>query len=253
MRQLGSILFALPLILALPAAPFAPIQQEVAPDSAFAGVPAQQAAEPILPDPTVPITLDPSIEGSLRNALVKLAASAGVSLFVSPGAEQLLGSGASFLQQGVEVPASEAWSFVESLMVENGLMLCVHRNQVPRLVSVHPVVSSSNALVRPSTYVSDGEGLAELAKHPALLTTMVVTTDNLDVRNLVNSMRGLVSDSRTLTMLSAGDTGSLILAGNGLVVLQTARAIREIDEASGAQRARWDTERQGAEEQAASE
>lgn len=234
MRALTPLLFALPPLLALPG----PRQEAHAPTPVE-----PTTTEALLPEPEGSVRIDPSIDGSLRSALGQVAASAGVNLALSPGTEELLNSGASLLQAPVVVPASEAWSFIESLMAECGLVISLHRTNAPRLISVHRAAGDRDGALQPVPTVLEAGELEQFENHPALYVTAVVPTQNVDPRNLANSMRGLAVDSRLFAMLPAGDSSSVILTGSVSSVRHMASTVELVDSAAGEQRARWDAER----------
>lgn len=76
------------------------------------------------------------------------------------------------------------------------------------------------------------EQLEDFADQPATLITTVVTLDNVDVRQLATSLRPLMPDQSTQSMLNAGNTNSLVLTGFGSNIVHLARLLRIVDDAS---------------------
>ncbi|HED65505.1 MAG TPA: hypothetical protein ENJ09_08105 [Planctomycetes bacterium] len=75
------------------------------------------------------------------------------------------------------------------------------------------------------------DALDDYADQPATLITTVLTLPNLDVRQLSTSLRALLTDTNTQTLLPAGQH-SLILQGFGTYIASLARLLLIVDERS---------------------
>ena len=128
-----------------------------------------------------------------------------------------------------------------ALLKENDLAMVLRRETEPRLLSIQaPRVGAQRTTLKQGALFVDREGLDELAKHPALLVTASVVLSNLDARNVVNSLRGLMTDNASQAMLPAGDSNSIILIGSGTHILSLVRMLEDIDRRAGEARAARD-------------
>ena len=87
--------------------------------------------------------------------------------------------------------------------------------------------AGSQNIKQRSKYVLPEE-LDEYADQPATLITTVLNLPNIDVRQLSTSLRGLLTDTNTQTLLAAGDH-SVILQGFGSYIASLARLLLIVD------------------------
>ncbi len=83
--------------------------------------------------------------------------------------------------------------------------------------------------IKQASLFVDREDLDEQAKHPALLITTTVEMPHSVARNVVNSLRGLMTDNATQGMLTVGDTKSIVLTGFGANILDIVEMLEDID------------------------
>ncbi len=117
------------------------------------------------------------------------------------------------LGRSVSIPKAKVQSFFEGLLVENRFALeIVHADQ-PRLLRVSSFSTRSDSALRArARFVPSGE-VAAWASHPAMVITTTLHLPNVDVRQLSNSVRMLVTDPNTQAILSVGNTNSIMLTG----------------------------------------
>lgn len=130
--------------------------------------------------------------------------------------------------ESFEIPADARWSFVESLIAEEGGALEIVREEAPRLVAIH--MGEDHSALR--TRLVDSDDLEHYANHPALQIATVVQLSNSDVRHLANSMRP-VSSFWQVTMAPAANSDAIVLTGAASSVVESARLLKAIDHTSG--------------------
>ena len=121
-------------------------------------------------------------------------------------------------------------SVVESILTENDFVLAVKRTRAPRLVSVSSLNSSRRHNVRTNALYVPSEQLSDWRDHPAYLIHTVITLDSLDVRALATSVRPMIPDANTQSVLPIGNSNSLILTGLAHQVVQMADILKRADE-----------------------
>lgn len=133
------------------------------------------------------------------------------------------------------IPKSDFYSFFQIIMFINDFA-CIEVGPSPLSVIVVQPIGGAGG--RPNTSIRQGaiyvppNELDEYANQPAILITTVLTLPNLDVRNLSNSLRAMLTDTSTEQMLPAGNSDSLVLTGFGSNVWQKAQLLQLIDRES---------------------
>lgn len=215
--------------------------------SASAARPAQLAPAPSVsqassdpfPTPTSGLKLQiaPGEEMSLDKLLDEFSRVTGQSLLISKDSCSALRSVPTGLNRSVDVPASEVYPFVESVLVHNQYVLQVLSDHEPRLLGVQSIAQSRNnnrSLSDLARYVPVSD-IGLYARHPAVLVTTMVELPSTDVRTISNSLRSLLSDAVTQQIIAVGSTNSLVLGGSGTSVANLVTVLRECD--AGAKRA----------------
>ena len=91
-----------------------------------------------------------------------------------------------------------------------------------------------NTVRKRAVFVTADE-LEAWAAHPAVLIQTIVSLPHVDVRQLSNSLRTLITDANTQQMLPAGNTSSMILVGFADQVAHMATMLRKANEAARVQ------------------
>lgn len=222
--------FAFALLLAIPLACAGPEPVVGTRASVAADLQPRSAPAELLPQPAAALSIDPGERDFLAAALRELAASSGVGLVVPFDGQAALRDASDGLAEATEVAPDVAWSVVQSLLLENGLFLVLHRSEEPALVSVAGFAPGrvGGGLKQRAHWVEPDQ-LEVLEQHPALLVTTVVHLSSLDARQVTNSLRGMLTDIRSQSMLPVGSSRSIVLTGPAHHVLNQVRVIREAE------------------------
>jgi hypothetical protein len=229
-QRLLALAFVLPMSLAC--------------QSAYA---ANGAADPeappagLLPPAKGPIELkvENGVGPKLSGALRQLSAATGVHFTADESVQLALDSVACGVLTSVSVPASQAWVWVESLLQHGGFVLSILSAEEPHLVAVHAQVPQGRHAPAIQDHFVPASRIEVLAEHPALMVSTTLELPNTDVRQLGNSLRGLISDpTARQNVVPVGNTNSVILTGTGQSVLQLVTVLREVEAAEAAAAAR---------------
>ena len=125
----------------------------------------------------------------------------------------------------VRLPQGSLWPTVQLLLRERGFSIALLSDQAPTLYAVY------SAQDRPQfrTYLDVSENELEAYRaQPALLIRTVVSTANVDPRQLSNSMRALMTEL-SMNLLPTGSSECVIVSGCAADVIAMASLIREVD------------------------
>lgn len=215
--------------LALPATRLAPTapQPVIEPASAQADDANPLAIFPI-PSADLEISIGGDATPSLADVLMQFEDICGHNLHVSTGTLQELRDVTTGLSRSVTVPRQEVYSYVSALLSSSGFVMAETRAVEPRLLSIWSLNSHERGLVRAQARAVDVDEIARYERHPALLVETVLHVENIDARQVTNSMRATVTDTniQVITPISAH---SLLLTGTGPEVADWIRLIRSAD------------------------
>ena len=165
---------------------------------------------------------------------VKLCQEAtGRNFTPGPGTDDLLSQANVVMFGPKRIPKEDFYQFFQIQMFINDFV-CVEVG--PPHISLILIQSlqggprSTTNIKQRSTYVLP-EDLPDYEDQPATLITTVITLKNIDTRQLTTSLRGLLTDTNTQTLLSAGDR-SVILQGFGSYIASLAQLLKIVDEES---------------------
>ena len=125
------------------------------------------------------------------------------------------------------IPPEEVYAFLESLLFFNGFVTARLKAGTRPLLGIYLIRESALA---PRLPVDEDE-LGRFASHPAFLIQTVVQLEHLDVRQLSTSLRGIIRDTNTQTLLALGDHG-VALQGTGQWVADITAVMRACNEQS---------------------
>lgn len=151
------------------------------------------------------------------------------------GTRNFLESTPTGLTRSVVVPKGQVQSFFEGLLAQNSFVLTVINPTEPRLLGITSLQTGQRGALRSQAFFVPAEAIAGWADNPASLVTTVVHMRNTDVRQLSNSMRVLLTDQNTQTMMAAGNTNSMIITGMGTQVAYIVEMMRQVDAAAAEQ------------------
>jgi len=133
------------------------------------------------------------------------------------------------LDRPTTVPAADVQSFFESVLIASDFVLTIERAEAPRLVQLHSLLTASRNNIRAKAQQVPAKEIELLRRHPAMLFTTVVDLPNLDVRQVSNSLRTMITDANTMQMLPAGNLTSMVLTGFGPQVADLIEHLHLID------------------------
>lgn len=130
-----------------------------------------------------------------------------------------------------EIPKEDFYAFFQILMIINEYVTTRIGPDHLSVVVVQSLKSPARTTMRQDAVYVDPEQIETYADQPATLITTVLNLPNTDVRTLSNSLRPLIVDPNTLTILPVGNN-NLILQGFGSQIAALARMMYLVDEAS---------------------
>ncbi len=146
-------------------------------------------------------------------------------------AQQLRGE--KILVHGTQrIPKEDFYAYFQILMFINEFVCVEVGPPHISLVLIQGLQGGTRAgtLKQKSIYVLP-QDLQDYIDQPATLITTVLTLPNIDVRQLATSLRGLLTDTNTQTLIAAGDH-SVILQGFGSHIASLAQLLDIVDQAS---------------------
>ncbi len=180
--------------------------------------------------------LEISIDGAenaptLRDIATQYAELTGLNLIFDERTASMLGSNSGGLQASVSVPQIEVQTFFEQLLAANEFFLQTVRDEEPRVVRIVPLDRIHSGFL-PRSRIIDESLVEHYGKHAATLVTTTVHLPRADVRQLANSMRAMMTETRSQAVVPADSSGSLVLTGFGGSLADLVKILREIDAAS---------------------
>jgi len=181
------------------------------------------------PLPTEGLSIPAPQEGgpSLLSLLGDFSRATGQNLHASDETRARLRETSIGLMWGVDVPPSEVYSFVESLLWESGFVLFDERDTVPRMLAIKWLRGGERERVRQGCVTVPAANIEAYKRHPALMIQTVVEVPDVDHQKLSNVLRVLVTDNYTQQV--AVVDGSVILVGPGRQVAHMAEMLRSVN------------------------
>lgn len=199
---------------------------------ALAPVRSVPAAHLPLPPASAPLQFEPGTsEIRLDELLLRLAHLTGQELAMTAQTQQVLQQTKEPLETSGPVPAAEVYTFVEGLLVRQGILIAPVTGGTRPILGVQAVERGRDGPLD-ALYVSTDD-LLELEAHPALLVRMFMDMKNVDTRQVQTQLRQLLVDnSGTSQIVPVGERG-LILQGRGRDIAGLVKLLRESDKAAG--------------------
>ena len=206
----------------------------------FLFVPANTAApapavDDVFPTPsgalTVPgLGLKADAEYTIADLLQDFAAVSGQSIVMNSETRNLVGNTNIILDADVTVPPERVYPYVEALLMAHDFTFFVLSEETPRTLMVVSLqqAQARSTIKQRARYVPVDE-IERYADHAALLVTTTLEMEFVDVRQLITSLRPMMPDQSTQSMLNAGSTNSLVLTGFGPVIVDLVHMLRRID------------------------
>ncbi len=176
---------------------------------------------------------DPSERLSLEEFVKLCQEATGRNFTYNDTTQASLASGNVVMFGPKRIPKEDFYAFFQIQMFINDFV-CVEVG--PPHISVILIQAltagqrGANNLKQKAIHVLPSE-LEDYADQPATLITTVLNLPNTDVRQLSTSLRAMLTDTNTQTLLPAGDT-SIILQGFGSYIYSLARLLQIVDDES---------------------
>jgi hypothetical protein len=196
-----------------------------------AQIPAVTSGADLFPQPTtaISIAVGPGEDMKLEKLLDEFSKSTGLTLLIGPETRAVLQRSTTGLNRSVDIPASEVYPVVETILISNELVLLPMHDREPRIASVASLREGRGVLRNAAVFVL-AKDITAYARHPAVLVSTVVDLPHTDVRTLSNSMRTMFTDANTQQIIPVGNSNSLILTGFGTNIASIVRMLQEVDE-----------------------
>ena len=190
-----------------------------------------QAGRLPLPAPSGPLEFEPgSEEIGIDELLARFARLTGQELVMTMRTRQVLAQIREPLESTAPVPKEEVYTFVESLLARQGVLIAPISGGTRPILGVHAVGDANDIPLEP-LYVR-GDALDELALHPALHVRLLLNFENTDSRQLQTQLRQLIIDNSGANQcVPVGERG-LILQGRAKEMASLVRLLLEADAAA---------------------
>jgi len=130
------------------------------------------------------------------------------------------------------VPKDRFYSFFQALMIINEFVCTEIGEKGISVVQIDSLQTARRNTIRSQALNVDPDKLDDYADQPATLITTVIDLPNTDVRQVSNSLRTMITDANTMSMLPAGNSTTMVLTGFGSNVVALVKMLKIIDEAS---------------------
>ena len=225
---------ALVLALALPIGCF------LSPTQAVQRSPQGQTQRDAFPIPKEGLKLSPATAESamsLAELTNEFSRVTGETLVIDAQARQVLQQTVVGLNRAIDVPPSDVYFVVETMLVQNGFVLSRLNDREPRMLALYTTSMQSPSLT-PRAVLVPVESLGDWARHPAFLVTTSIDLPNTDVRTMANSMRTMFTNGNVQQMIPVGNSSTMMITSFAPDVAGILAVMREIDAASARDRER---------------
>jgi general secretion pathway protein D len=129
------------------------------------------------------------------------------------------------------IPKAQFYEFFQIQMFINEFVCVTVGPPSISVILIQNVKGASAGTLRQKAIYVPPENLSEYEDQPATLITTVLSLSNTDTKTLSTSLRGLLTDNNTQTLLSAGEH-SVVLQGFGSNIAALARLLELVDKES---------------------
>ena len=174
---------------------------------------------------------DPNQGISLEEFVALCEQATGINFTYEDTTQQQLKTKKVFLSGTKRVPKDDFYEFFQIVMIINDFVCVEVGPPHISVVSIQSLTGNRAGTLRTKTEYVLPEQLDEYADQPAVLVTTVLHLPNVDVRALSTSLRGLLTDTNTQSLIAAGEH-SVILQGFGSYVAALAELLYLVDRES---------------------
>jgi hypothetical protein len=133
--------------------------------------------------------------------------------------------------QAIVVPAEKAWSVFESILCEQDFLLAFVSRTEPVMLSVNSTMPMGRGSGGPKAHAIEVP-VAEIARwraHPAFMITTSLELNDVNVRDLSNSMRQMFTDPNSQQIVPIGNSNTLLITGLSGSVVSLVNMLQGID------------------------
>jgi len=185
----------------------------------------------------ISVSVGPGEDMKLEKLLDEFSKTTGLTFLVPPETRMILQKTTTGLNRSVDIPATEVYPIVETILLQSDLTLVPLHAGEPHLASVCSLAAGPRGSLRNAAVSVPAAQIAVFARHPAVLVTTVVDLPHTDVRTLSNSLRTMFTDANTQQIIPVGNSNSLIITGFGANVASIVQMLQEVDETAKRQMA----------------
>lgn len=132
-------------------------------------------------------------------------------------------------EREMEVPVERLHKVVEAILIQNDFVLTIRNDSAPYILALESLNSSARTNLRQKARYVPIDELESWEEHPAYLIHTVIDLPHIDVRTLSNTMRAMLTDANTQSIIPVGNSHSLILTGFAPQIVELTRMMKEID------------------------
>lgn len=179
------------------------------------------------------LTFSETEEGmTLERFVAACQESTGRNFTYSDDTAGLLKSAKIRLYGPKQIPKEDFYNFFQIMMIINDFVCTKIGPDHLEVILIQSLNSSARTNLRQDALFVPPDELQSFSDQPATLIHTVLNLPNTDVRTLTNSMRAMLTDANTQSIIPVGNSNSLILTGFGSQVAALARMLLLVDEAS---------------------
>jgi type II secretory pathway component GspD/PulD (secretin) len=186
------------------------------------------------PNAGIQVAIADGVDMKLQKLLDEFSKVTGVALLMDQETRGDVQKSTTGLNRSIEVPASEVYSVVETILLQNGFFLVAVHDRDPKIASLVSINQGGNrsGVFRSSALLVSARDIEFYSRHPAVLVTTVLDLPHTDARTLSNSLRSMFTDANTQQIVPVGNSNTLIVTGFGSSVANIVRMLQVADEAS---------------------
>lgn len=194
--------------------------------------PSMSAANDPFPVPKSGFALAASKDGllTLEEVLSEFQRVTGVHVVATSEVAATLSKVPAGLTLPLEIPAARVYSTVETLLSQNDYYLTLLQSEPPVMVGIQ---SSLVKQMPTRLWFTASADIDSVANHPALIVSTTVTLQNINVRDLSNSLRQMFQNPILQQMIPMGSSNTILLSGRGGEMAALVRILRALDEDEG--------------------
>jgi hypothetical protein len=194
--------------------------------------PIMSASQDPFPLPKSGLALEADKDGplTLAEVLTEFQRVTGVHVVATSETAATLSKVQAGLSLPLEIPPARVYSTVETLLSQNDYFITLLQTEEPIMIGIQSSLSKQMATRLWFTSAADIDSVAD---HPALMVSTMVTLQNVNVRDLSNSLRQMFQNPIVQQVIPMGGSNTVLLSGRGGEVAGLVRLLRTLDDEEG--------------------